>query len=80
MEYSNDSKIANEIRSKCLMQIQDIKDDTEFIKDGNYKGSLEQAKDKILIKLENYDESLRWLDDSIKRMPNLKDKSVWTKY
>ena len=51
--------IINELYSKCIKQEQDINDWTNEILNGAHKSTaVEKVRDKILEKMENFEESL----------------------
>lgn len=69
----------NEFYTKCQRQSNDINNEINEIKAGKHPiSAIDKVKDKILEKLENYEESLRLVEIILNEL-DYSDKEIWKK-
>ncbi len=74
------SQIVNELYSKCFKQKQDISDGVNDIMKGLHNiGALDKVKQKILDKLENFEESLRMMEKVLYEIVIEHEREIWRK-
>lgn len=80
MNRNGNTHLINEIYSKCLNQSQDISNSINEILNGLHSiTTIDKVKQKIIEKLENYEESLRVLDRIFNEL-STEDLALWKRY